>query len=339
LGHNKLLVISIIRIVDIQQIAGDIVTYNNIEDIPKKLPGMVNKIVAAARTTSASLPKLAVPTLQLEDGADKGDADVLAQILAIYLIHSGKYAVYPRTSSLEQVLVEHRNQRIGFAADEYIAELGRGVNPDKALGVIARKLGNQTMFNAAIYDLETGIQETGTSENYTTLDDGIQVMEAIAKKLTDNRTIFSDNARLFSIGASVGSSFTAPWLIGTLQGTFSVLPYTFFDIGCDFGFIHGYEGWEDIDYHSFYPFAHLNGFPPLPFSRYVRCFVGVGGGYMMAFYSGSGEDNAFYVPAFDVATGLYIGKNHHYATLVYSVRTTFEAVNHKAALGYSFRFR
>jgi hypothetical protein len=165
--------------------------------------------------------------------------------------------------------------------------------------------------------------------------------DAVRGREEARRAFFSNNARLFSIGVSVGSSFTAPWFIGTVQGTFSVLKYTFFDLGCDFGFIHGYEGWESIAYHSFYPFAHLNVF--IPFGEYRGWYTGLGGGYMMAYYSGNGEDNVFYVPALDAVTGLYLGKNHHYFTLSYTLRTIipleFETVNHKVTVGYSYRFR
>ena len=40
------------------------------------------------------------------------------------------------------------------------------------------------MFNASIINLETGQQIVGDSENYDTLDDGIEVMERLAGKLT-----------------------------------------------------------------------------------------------------------------------------------------------------------
>jgi hypothetical protein len=116
-----------------------------------------------------------------------------------------------------------------------------------------------------------------------------------------------------------------------------VFQYTFFDIGCDLGLIHGYTQRDDLGYFSFYPFAHINGF--VPFGEYVGWYAGIGGGYMMAFYQGTGEDNAFFAPAFDVTSGLYLGREHHYFTLEYTFRTTFEAVNHKVTAGYSFRFR
>jgi hypothetical protein len=61
--------------------------------------------------------------------------------------------------------------------------MGRGDNPGLVLSVAARWLGSQSMFNAAIIDLESGVQQTGGSVNYNTLDDGIRVMETLAREL------------------------------------------------------------------------------------------------------------------------------------------------------------
>jgi hypothetical protein len=44
------------------------------------------------------------------------------------------------------------------------------------------------MFNAAIIDLETGVQTVGRSVNYERLDDGIEVMARLSGDLTDVKT-------------------------------------------------------------------------------------------------------------------------------------------------------
>jgi hypothetical protein len=142
-------------------------------------------------------------------------------------------------------------------------------------------------------------------------------------------------ARLFSLGIAGGSSFTAPWAIAQVNGTVSLLPYTFFDIGCDVGFIHGYVGHED-KYISLYPFLHLNLFAP--FGNWGGLYAGGGAGVMLAFY----ENEPAVIPALDATGGFYFGKGHHYITLSYTLRTSFESLfetmNHKTAIGYSFRF-
>jgi uncharacterized repeat protein (TIGR02543 family) len=184
LGSQKLLIVSILKIDDLRQIAGDIQTYTDIEEIEGKLPVMARSIAAAARADAAKLPRLAVPPVALSGGADPHAADVLARILAIHIIRGGKYAVYPRTASLEQIQDEYANQFSGDTADENLPSIGRGTNPELVLSVTARKLGSQNRFNAAIINLVTGVQEAGDSEGYLTLDDGITSMANLTRKLT-----------------------------------------------------------------------------------------------------------------------------------------------------------
>jgi hypothetical protein len=450
LGKQNLLVISIIDIVKLVQIGGDVQIFENKQEIEGKLPGMARNIIDGAKVDWTNKPKLAVVNPSLgDDNADPVAANVLGEILGIEITRTGKYAVYPRNASLEAVQTEWDNQRRGTADPR---GPGNADRPELVLNVIAR--GGEgsitaSRFNASIMHLDTEEQIVFATQTYRTIEDGIQVMETIAKQLTGvaemerlaeeaeaqrlreqeaataahaaaeaaneakratkavkaartlegketaamaaamaadkandfsnkaaeaapnseavtkakvsareaataaqaarkevdaakaRKEFFSNDAHLFSAGVSIGSSFTAPWLIGTVQGTFSALKHTFFDLGCDIGFIHGYKGWEDIAYHSFYPFAHFNGFVPI--AEYGVWYAGLGCGYMMAFYSGNGENNASYVPALDAATGLYLGKNHHYLTLSYALRTKitfeFKAVNHKVTLGYSYRFR
>ncbi|GHV80402.1 hypothetical protein AGMMS49944_21930 [Spirochaetia bacterium] len=85
----------------LQQIAGDYQVYAKIEDIRLKLPQMAERVITATRSTPGSADKLAVVPVQLQAGAKEQAADTLAQILAIHLLRSGKYTVYPRTKSLE----------------------------------------------------------------------------------------------------------------------------------------------------------------------------------------------------------------------------------------------
>jgi hypothetical protein len=108
------------------------------------------------------------------------------------------------------------------------------------------------------------------------------------------------------------------------------------ELGCDFGFIHGYREETDMNYFSIYPFGHFNGYVPL--GALGGWYGGLGGGAMLAFYTADGERKPYTVPAFDVTTGFYIGKTRHYFTIAYTLRTDFGRINHKASLGYSYRF-
>jgi curli biogenesis system outer membrane secretion channel CsgG len=184
LGNLNLLIISILKIDELRQIAGDIQTYARIEEIQDKLPGMARNIIAAARNGPSQPDKLAVVPVDTGGNIDSRVADTLAQILSIHLIRSGKYLVYPRTATLAQVQAEYRTQLSGVTAEEEIVNMGRGDNPRLILSVAARRLGSQYMFIASIIDLETGVQAAGGSVNYVTLDDGIRTMETLAGELT-----------------------------------------------------------------------------------------------------------------------------------------------------------
>jgi hypothetical protein len=72
----------------------------------------------------------------------------------------------------------------GITADKNVVGIGKGDNPHLVLSVAARQLGNQSMFNDSIINLESGTQLVGSSKGYKTLDDGIKTMEDLVRELT-----------------------------------------------------------------------------------------------------------------------------------------------------------
>jgi TolB-like protein len=184
IGNSKLLVISIIDIRNLQQVAGDYQTYTNMADIRNRLPNMARNIIQATQRNTASLPKLAIVPVQLQGDIDQKVADTLTQILSIHIIRSGKYAVYPRTKSLEQVMQEHKIQFSGVTADKNVIGIGFGENPNLVLSVVARRLENINMFNAAIINLFTGGQVVGRSVDYKDINEGMRAMERLSIDLT-----------------------------------------------------------------------------------------------------------------------------------------------------------
>ncbi|MDR1127294.1 MAG: penicillin-binding protein activator LpoB, partial [Treponema sp.] len=269
LGNQNLLIIAILHTESLRQIAGDIQTYNTITDIEGKLPAMSQNIAAAVKIDTSRLPLLALPPVQLLDGADKREADALAQILAVHLIQSGKYAVYPRTKSLEQVQEEYGYEFNGDTADEYLPAIGRAGNPRLVLSVAARRWGNGNKFNAAVINLETGVQAAGDSVDYQSLNDGLAIMEELALRLTGQdmavakRVAENEAARkkaaattaaaqkkaeaqrnirehypfsYWSMSLNVGSTFTTPGLTLSPAITIPIVKVAYVDLGCDFGF-------------------------------------------------------------------------------------------------------
>jgi formylglycine-generating enzyme required for sulfatase activity len=185
LGVNKILIISILRIEDLQQIAGDIQAYKEIDDVLYKLPSMAKTIVTATKLDTKDRSKLAIVPLELKNfSKNSGDADVLAQILSVYIVQSGKYAVYPRTQTLEQIEAETKIQMNGDTLDSEVARVGAGDNPEYVLSCVARQVGKTNTFNASIIHIETGLQELGDSVDYTNLNDSIDAMNDLARRLT-----------------------------------------------------------------------------------------------------------------------------------------------------------
>jgi hypothetical protein len=216
LGNSNLLIISILNIDDLRQIAGDIQTYARIEDIWDKVPGMARNIIRATVIDSSRLEKLAVVPVDLGENVDSDVADTLAQILSINIVRSGKYAVYPRTQTLRQVQSEYDTQLSGITADENVVGIGKGENPRLVLAAVAGQVGNLTTFDAAIINLESGVQVRGHSARYQSLDDGIRTMEDLARELTgvsgfsdyyvsDDLTAIRDQAEAFVDGTEAPS--------------------------------------------------------------------------------------------------------------------------------------
>jgi hypothetical protein len=85
--------------------------------------------------------------------------------------------------------MEYSTQASGITADESMVDIGKGENPRFVLSVIARRLGDLNMFNASIINLESGVQLVGRSVNYTSLNDGVTVMENLARELTGVSTL------------------------------------------------------------------------------------------------------------------------------------------------------
>jgi hypothetical protein len=372
LGAQKLLIIAIIKIDELRQVAGDIQTYATTSEIRGKLPAMAKTIAAASKKNTSALPLLAVPPVQLSGGANKNDADTMAQILAVYLIRTGKYAVHPRTKSLEQVQIEYGNQFGGDVADEYLPKIGKGKNPRLVLSVTARKLDKDTMFNAAVINLETGGQETGETVDYTSLEDGLRSMEELALKIAgqDNvvrarkaaeeaarkkqeaeakRAAFKSKvSQLFteqypysywSIGFNAGSTFTTPLLTLSPNITIPLVKVAYVDLGCDFGFFTNTDI-KDPSYKSYYPYIRVSAFVPFSMDNddaFLEKFgfhFGLGYGCMITDYRSCDHDNQAVTHAFDGALGFLL---INAIDISYSIRVTNDA-NHKLSIGYIHRF-
>ncbi|GHV83504.1 hypothetical protein AGMMS50212_08470 [Spirochaetia bacterium] len=199
LGKQNLLIVSIIKIDVIRQVAGDFLLYDTLDALNKNeaiLNTMAGKLVDMVRKMSDDLDKLALLPVDFPNGANKHEGDALAQLLAIYLLRGGAYAVYPRTQTIEQVQREYETQlKGGVTRANEAVKAGKAVNPDYVLSVISRKIGSTTRFNASIIKLEENIQIKAGSEQYANMNDGIIAMEFLARELSGEKVSEKERAK------------------------------------------------------------------------------------------------------------------------------------------------
>jgi len=150
--------------------------------------------------------------------------------------------------------------------------------------------------------------------------------------ITESNEIIRLN-RFNTLGVSLGTAFTDPFIITTLHGTFAPIDNVFIELGCDAGFISRYEGVES--FYCLYPYVNLGYF--LPFRNMGGIFTSVGIGYIFGSYFFSHGGNA----DLNILTGnVTIGVNlFNFINIFYSLRTDFTAISHKIAVGYVYRFR
>ncbi|MDR2746642.1 MAG: hypothetical protein LBB77_04265, partial [Treponema sp.] len=183
LGQQSLLIISILDISKLVQIAGDVQIFARKQEIEGMLPGMVRNIIDGAKIDWTNKPMLAVVNPRLSNNADPAAANVLGEILGIAVTRTGKYAVYPRNTTLEAVKAEWKNQHGGTTAAADPRGPGSADRPGQVLSVIARGgegSAMETRFNALIINMDTGEQAASTSQIYRNIEDGVAVMRTIA---------------------------------------------------------------------------------------------------------------------------------------------------------------
>jgi len=185
LDDQKLVLVSIMDVESLQQIAGYYKRYSTIEEINKLIPEMASQLAKAVTRDTKNLPGLSVPPFVMSRGVDQTAAMTLAQILSCDLANLGKYAVLPRTDSLDKVLEEQRRQRDGTTDQERIKRLGAGRNAKYVLSGSVESLGGTiNNFAADILDIEDGSYIDGFAKEYKTLTDGFKVIPELAALLS-----------------------------------------------------------------------------------------------------------------------------------------------------------
>ena len=232
--------------------------------------------------------------------------------------------------------------------------LGRSVGAAYVLsaGYAKEEEGDIEHFILRILNTKDGSVFAEVYENYISLIDSIADIANVARHFADKvkitgpsigerfrTTMLDDPSKFWSVGASVGTSFATPLVIGTIHGTASPFKNSFFDIGIDFGFVSRLKG---AAYYSFYPFVHFNYFfpssliPSFPLLEYGSLYAGLGFGVMLANY----RFDDLYIFRRDAAADVCVGYLFRdFLDISYTLRTNFSTVSNKLAVGYVWRFR
>jgi formylglycine-generating enzyme required for sulfatase activity len=182
-GTQNLVLVSVLDVESLQQIAGDYRAYKNIEEIADMIPDMARNLARLVGRDTGKLPGLSVPPFDNINGVNEQDAQVLAQILAIGLANGSKYAVLPRTDSLQKVLEEHNRQRSGETDQERVKRLGAGRNAQYVLASSVQTLGTLTSFTADVLDIRDGSYRDGYERRYKNFSEGLDLMPELAAAL------------------------------------------------------------------------------------------------------------------------------------------------------------
>jgi hypothetical protein len=158
-----------------------------------------------------------VPPFRISAGANENDSQVLAQILACELANGNRYAVLPRTDSLEKVMEEHKRQRSGETDPEQAKQLGAGRNARFVLSGSVARLGQLNKFGTDILNIEDGSFVDGYSEQYNEFAEGIDLMPKLAANLNGTPVVAAQTPPVTQTANSTVDNIARPIPAATSQ--------------------------------------------------------------------------------------------------------------------------
>jgi hypothetical protein len=246
---------------------------------------------------------------------------------------------------------QQKSERNGLVDKDSLKAIGKALNAEYVVSAKAMRVGSKHFFSAQILRMDNGSLKSGYDADYTSIDDGFNIMRKLAANITGAAADLAArkvaNTKFNSIGVYGGTSLAEPWAIAGIIGTWGFYKYMFLDVGIDAGFIsrYEYEGKRtDVHYWSVYPYAHFNGYLPLGGRKKPRIgglFAGAGFGVMISSYKTAEQDLLPIQPAFDGTAGVLLGGKYGYFRLTYSIRVglTKNVLLNRIVAGYSWRFK
>ena len=232
--------------------------------------------------------------------------------------------VYERLR-IEHPLREQNFNTTGYVSEETAQRIGQivGVNTVIYGSIIIRNNRNDYQITITAADVETA--RILSQKVYDLRTDS-----RLRSLLGINWIEIHDDPHFWSAGAFIGTSFSEPWVIGSINGTLAPFRYSFLEIGLDLGLVSGTPDIEN--YYSLYPYANYAVF--LPLSK-VNLHAGIGIGYMIGERTFPDYIDPIRIFAANVKIGLNFANGFDVS---YTLRTNIQSVNNKFSIGYSYRF-
>jgi hypothetical protein len=216
----------------------------------------------------------------------------------------------------------YERQRIEIIQGELDFSLSGRVS-DETAQRIGRFVGADTVIYGSLG------KGSGKDEYWLTIS--AAVTETLQLLLTKNYPVrLGPDTRLWSMGASLGTSLRAPLVIASLRGTIAPWQYTFLELGVDLGFISRMP--NAANYYSIHPYAHCALF--VPFNK-GGWYVGTGLGYFHSEQTVSGSPERYRIITFEPTTGFII---LNVLDISYTLLTNFAKASNKFSVGYVHRF-
>ena len=253
------------------------------------------------------------------------------------IVREGSLAVVDR-QQLDLVRQEQNFQMSGDVDDKSAQSAGKFLGAQSVLSGSFTEIGKTYRFRIRVIAVETGVVQYSNSIDIKKDNVLSALMPKPHGQPIELPNSFKEETRLWSVGLNVGSSFATPLFIGNVNITIPPSPYTFIELGVDIGLVHGKAGdieIKDVKYHSWYYYGRFNAF--VPFEQNGGWYIGLGGGFMDAYFKFPSNEASIQTPAFDVASGFFLGKDHHLFRIGYALRTNFSNINHRVMIGYTMR--
>jgi len=236
---------------------------------------------------------------------------------------------------------------VSIGANVYIADNAfESVGNNASFATFYNSQGRKAGSYVNGWRLASAAPSAGTQTNVTPVEEtqADTKVSGVQNKPID--PVAAEDAKLWSLGFSLGSTFAAPLYISTLRGTIAPWRNSFFEAGMDVGWNSADNYYDyDYEYFSLYPYVNCAFYLPFPRTasgkRFGGWYIGAGFGVMFAAYTFD-DSNSDWSTVWDTtfAMNYVTGFNlFDFLNISYTFRTNYQSYDYKLSVGYAYRFK